>query len=153
MRQHPTPLRPDRIRAIEHERPFGWITLRVVTSGLLGQLSPAAKLVYFFLCLVADRQGVSFYGPKRIILGLEPAQLSAAVAELRAEDVVAFDGTVYQVLSLPSWLGKEYEGEAGQVAKSARESAPAPQQQRRGGPLQRGPQHVSHLLGELLKEG
>ena len=50
--QRPPPLRTDRIRTLE--RPFGWIPFRILTSGLLPALSPPTKLLYFFLCLVAD---------------------------------------------------------------------------------------------------
>jgi len=101
MKQRPSPLRPDRLRTMES--PFGWIPFRFLSSGLLEQLSPPAKLLFFFLCLVADRDGVSFYGPRKItaLLGFRPAQLVDAVGELRHADVLAFDGQVYQLLSLP----------------------------------------------------
>jgi hypothetical protein len=104
MRQRPDPLRQDRIRVIE--KPFGWIPFRVLTSGMLGQLSIPGKLLFFFLCLVADRQGVSFYGPRRIFeaLGISPSDLTRAIDELREADLLAFDGQVYQLLSLPPWL-------------------------------------------------
>jgi hypothetical protein len=62
--QRPTPLRTDRIRTVEP--PFGWIPFRILTSGLLAQLSLQAKLLYFFLCLVADEQGMSYYGERRL---------------------------------------------------------------------------------------
>lgn len=97
----PKPLRPDRIRTME--RPFGWMPFRILTSGILAELTPAAKLLYFFLCLVADRQGLSFYGDKRlcVLVGLGGQQLGSARSELCRRDLVAFDGRVYQVLSLP----------------------------------------------------
>jgi len=131
------------MRAIE--RPFGWIPFRVLSSGLLGRLSPSAKLMYFFLCLVADRDGLSFYGPRRIVelLGLEPSQLVEAVGELRDEDVLAFDGQVYQLLSLPSWLGRVRSGRPRtETAVSPREPSP-----------RRGPQHIARLLGGIVEEG
>lgn len=96
------PLRPDRLRPLE--RPFGWVPFRFLKSGWLQRLRRDAKLLYFFLCLVADRQGVSFYGDARIekILALSDGELARARDELTELDLVAFDGHLYQVLSLPS---------------------------------------------------
>jgi len=96
------PLRPDRLRPLE--RPFGWIPFRFLKSGWLPRLSRDAKLLYFFLCLVADGRGISFYGDVRIeqLLALSVGELAGARDELTALDLVAFDGCVYQVLSLPS---------------------------------------------------
>jgi hypothetical protein len=96
------PLRPDRLRPLE--RPFGWIPFRFLKSGWLPRLGRDAKLFYFFLCLVADGRGISFYGDARIeqMLALSAGELAVARDELTALDLVAFDGHVYQVLSLPS---------------------------------------------------
>ena len=143
MKQRPLPLRPDRMRTIE--RPFGWIPFRVLSSGLLGRLSPSAKLLYFFLCLVAGRDGLSFYGPRRIVelLGLEPSQLVEAVGELRDEDVLAFDGQVYQLLSLPPWLGEVASG------RPKTETAGS----RRKPSSQGGLQHIGRLLDDFVEEG
>jgi len=143
MKQRPSPLRPDRMRSIE--RPFSWIPFRVLSSGLLGRLSPPAKLLYFFLCLVADREGLSFYGPRRIVevLGIEPSQLVEAVGELRHEDVLAFDGQVYQLLSLPPWLGQVRSGRPKtETAVSRREPS-----------SRRGPHRIDQLLGDIVEEG
>ena len=97
----PRPLRPDRLRTIE--RPFGWIPFRLLKSGLLAELDTPAKLLYFFLCLVADPYGVSFYGEKRLrqLLRLSAVEVSSARMELIQRDLLAFDGRVYQLLSLP----------------------------------------------------
>ena len=86
------------------ERPFGWIPFRFLKSGWLPRLGRDAKLFYFFLCLVADGWGISFYGDARIeqMLALSAGELAGARDELTALDLVAFDGHVYQVLSLPS---------------------------------------------------
>jgi len=95
------PLRPDRLRPLE--RPFGWIPFRFLKSGWLPRLGRDAKLLYFFLCLVADGRGISFYGDARIehLLALSAGELVQARDELTALDLLAFDGRVYQVLSLP----------------------------------------------------
>jgi len=98
----PTLLCPERVRKIE--RPFSWIPFRLLSSGLLAQLGRDAKLLYFFLCLVADRQGLSFYGNRRVqtVLSVSERELTLARTELVNRDLLAFDGRVYQLLSLPS---------------------------------------------------
>lgn len=99
----PVLLRPDRARAIE--RPFAWVPFRLLRSGLLGEIgTPQAKLLYLFLCLVADRDGVSFWGDRRIseLLCLESLLLELARAHLCSLDLIAFENGVTQVLSLPS---------------------------------------------------
>lgn len=96
------PLRTDRLRTVE--RPFGWIPFRILSSGLLARLSRPAKLLYFFLCLVADRRGMSYWGETRlaVLLGLSAAELEQAREELSGKDLLAFDGRLCQLLSLPS---------------------------------------------------
>jgi len=97
----PQLLRADRERSMEH--PFGWVPFRFLREGFCERLSAEAKLFYFFLCLVADRRGVSFYGDARVgrILCLSAEAVVSARAELRANDLLAYGGGVYQVLSLP----------------------------------------------------
>ena len=105
--RRPKPLRPERIRTLE--KPFGWIAFRVLSSGILDRLSPMAMLLYFFLSLVADENGMSFYGERRLtsVLKLSRAVLASARSELCAMDLLAFDGRLYQVLSLPDAGGAE----------------------------------------------
>jgi hypothetical protein len=94
-------LRNDRIRSIE--RPFGWIPRRLVTSGLLADLDPPEKLLYFFLASVADPVGISFYGDRRLgqELRLSAQQLSHARSSLARRDLIAVDRSTVQLLSLP----------------------------------------------------
>ena len=98
----PKPIRCDRLRSLE--RPYSWVPFRLLSSGLLAELSRPAKLLYFFLCLVADRQGLSFYGERRVhqLLELSDQELSGGRAELCDQDLLAFDGRVYQLLSWPA---------------------------------------------------
>ena len=96
-------LRPDRLRSIEHERPFGWIPCRLLKSDLLRTMSTSAKLLYLHLALAADRQGLSFWGDKRIqeTIAIGAAALEDARQQLIDLDLLAFDGHTYQLLSLP----------------------------------------------------
>ena len=102
--------RPDRRRRLG-QAGFGWIDARLRSHGWLELLSPTAIAVYAFLCLVADRDGVSWYRRDRIRheLGLTEAELQAALGRLRELELVAYqpfgrhasDG-FHQVLGLPS---------------------------------------------------
>ena len=96
-----TPLRDDRIRTIE--KPFAWLPCRILVSGLFSRLSDDAKLLYLFLCLAADRQGLSFYGDQRIqsFFQIQAPAIHQAKQELIQKDLIAYDGYLYQVLSLP----------------------------------------------------
>jgi len=102
--RRPGPIQPDRLRQME--RPFGWIPFRIVSSGLLGRLSTQAKLLYFVLCVLADRDGLSFWGDRRLgqLLQLSREQLEQARLELCRRELLAFDGWLYQLLSLPTAL-------------------------------------------------
>lgn len=97
----PLPLNTERIRHLEP--PFGWIPFALVRSGLLGELASSSQQLYFFLCLVGDRRGMSFYGDRRLgeLLHLSPPRLKTARAELIQHDLIGYDGRLYQVLSLP----------------------------------------------------
>lgn len=101
--------RPERIR-----RPgpsgFGWMDARLHKQGWLELLAPEEIAVYAFLCLVANRQGVSWYRRDRIrqALGIREDMLWDSLDRLSSLDLVAYrpfgehasDG-FHQVLSLP----------------------------------------------------
>ena len=98
----PKPLRPDRLRTIE--KPFCWLPFRLLKDGTLACLSDRAKLLYLFLCLAANRQGLSYYSDKRIQANFElnSNDIELARNELIKKDLIAHNGRVYQLLSLPS---------------------------------------------------
>ncbi len=66
--------------------------------------SISTERLYFFLVLAGDRNGVSFYAYDRICTTLEMTldDYLAARKTLLEQDLVAFDGTRFQVLSLPA---------------------------------------------------
>lgn len=127
----PGPLCTDRIRNLE--RPFGWIPFRILTGGFLEEMNPPAKLLYFFLCLVADRYGVSFYSDRRIdaFLGMDEHTLALARAELCQQELLAFDGRIYQLLSLP--------------ARQPKRARPAPMK------TDQGPTQLGRILKRIQK--
>jgi hypothetical protein len=60
-------------------------------------------LLYIFLVLAADRYGLSYYSYDRIcsLLQLSVEQYITARDGLVKKDLIAFDGTLFQVLELP----------------------------------------------------
>jgi hypothetical protein len=95
-------LAADRIRRIDGG--FSFIPHRFLTAGFLKALSQQELLLYIFLVLAADRYGLSFYSYDRIcsFLHMSLEQYSAARDGLIEKDLIGFDGTLFQVLSLPS---------------------------------------------------
>jgi hypothetical protein len=95
-------LRTERIRRIESG--FSFIPHRFVTDGFLSALDQKELLLYFFLVLVSDRQGLSFYSYDAIcsLLQLSVEDYIQARDGLIEKDLIAFDGTLFQVLDLPA---------------------------------------------------
>jgi hypothetical protein len=100
---------PRRIRTLSATS-FGWIDARLKLDGWLAVLTPEAVSVYAFLCLAADRNGVSYYGRDRMarVLGLGDRELHLALRRLLELDLIAFRpfraGSVdgfHQVLPVP----------------------------------------------------
>ena len=94
-------LKPDRVRRIQGG--FSFIPHRFVTDGFLSSLSQKELLLYFFLVLVSDRNGLSFYAYDGIcsLLELSVDDYIMARDGLIQKDLIAFDGTLFQVLDLP----------------------------------------------------
>lgn len=95
------PVRPDRVRSVR--RGFAAIPNRFLHEGFFASLGHVERSVYLFLVLAGDRNGVSYYGYDRICSTLEitPDRFVAARNALIDLDLIATDGTRFQVLSLP----------------------------------------------------
>jgi hypothetical protein len=95
------PILPERVRRIE--RGFAVIPNRFLHGGFLASLTHAERSLYLFLVLAGDRNGVSFYAYDRICSTLEMTLDDYLVVRNRLieRDLIAFDGTRFQVLSLP----------------------------------------------------
>ena len=95
------PIRPDRIRKITGS--FSWLDHRLLGDGFLAAMSSEEMLLYFFLVLVGDRQGLSFYGYDKIcqLLYFEIERFIRVRNQLIAKSLVAYDKELYQVLQLP----------------------------------------------------
>jgi hypothetical protein len=98
---HRTPPRPDRIRRISGG--FAFVPNELLHQGFFTSLSHTERSLYFFLVLAGDRNGVSFYAHDRICAALELTLDDYLVVRdsLIDKDLIAFDGTRFQVLSLP----------------------------------------------------
>jgi hypothetical protein len=83
--------------------PFAWVDRRFVFNGFLAALAPQENLLYFFLVLVADRDGLSFYNYDKIcqLLKLDVDDYIQARNGLMDKQLIAFDGRQFQVLALP----------------------------------------------------
>lgn len=94
-------VRPDRIRKIAGT--FGFIEHRFIREGFFYSLTHHELLLYLFLVLVADRDGLSFYGNDKIctLLRTDLDEFIQARDGLIYKDLLAFDGRTFQVLSLP----------------------------------------------------
>lgn len=91
----------ERVRRIDGG--FAFIPHRFLTGGFVSDLTPDQLVLYFFLVLAADRFGLSFYSYDKICTLLEMSldQYVDARCALIKKDLIAFDGTVFQVLALP----------------------------------------------------
>ena len=126
-------LRADRVRRVP--RSFSWLDHRLIRDDHLLRLRPGEILLYFFLVLVGDHRGLSYYSLRSIsrYLKLPAQEIEAARISLCDRGLIAYEAPLYQVLSLPE---KEERS-----APRAFTSAP------RGGE----PRSVGEILTNVLK--
>ena len=94
-------LNAERIRRIDGG--FSFIPHRFLLEGFLASLNQKELLLYLFLIMASDRNGLSFYSYDSIctLLELNLDEYIASRNALIEKDLIAFDGTLFQVLSLP----------------------------------------------------
>lgn len=95
------PLCPERLRKIRGS--FAFIEHRFLRDGFWSSLSHHELLLYVFFILVADRNGLSYYSFDKICSLVELSLDDYVLARnaLIHKDLIAFDGHLFQVLSLP----------------------------------------------------
>jgi hypothetical protein len=95
------PLCPERLRKIRGS--FAFIEHRFLRDGFFTSLGHHELLLYLFLVLVADRNGLSYYSFDKIctLLHVSTDQYLLARNSLIQKGLIAFDGHLFQVLSLP----------------------------------------------------
>jgi hypothetical protein len=101
-RIHGPPLLPDRVRSIGGEG-FAFLPNRFLQVGFFAALKADELLLYLLLVLAGDRQGMSFYHYDSLcaLLHMPVERYLTARNGLIEQDLIAFDGTRFQVLSLP----------------------------------------------------
>ena len=125
---HPHPL----ATAASPTTGWSWVDRRFVHEHA-AHLSRDAVLLYFVLCAVADKHGLSFYGDATMaaMVRMNLPALMAARDELLARDLIAHEKPRFtQVLSLPP-AGRRRRGEPGggpmQLGEILRRAAGLPQ--------------------------
>ncbi len=95
------PINHARIRKISGS--FSWIDHRIISNGFLAAMSSNEILLYFFLILVGDKNGISFYSYDKIcnMLKFELDDYIQARNLLSKRSLVAYDNGRFQVLELP----------------------------------------------------
>jgi hypothetical protein len=96
-----SPLCPERVRKITGS--FAFIEHRFLRDGFWTSLGQHELLLYMFFVLVGDRNGLSYYSYDKICTLLQFSLDDYIVARnaLIHKDLIAFDGHLFQVLSLP----------------------------------------------------
>ena len=99
---HRAPIVAARVRSIAGHS-FAFLPHRFLREGFFASLAPDQLRLYLLLVLAADRTGLSFYHYDSICSLLEiPLEVYVRARNaLIDKDLIAFDGTRFQVLSLP----------------------------------------------------
>ncbi|MFC1610365.1 hypothetical protein ACFL6C_05355 [Myxococcota bacterium] len=99
-RQHP--IVPDRVRKIGKDG-FAFIPNRFLHEGFFAALGVDELLLYFLLVVAGNRRGLSFYHYDSLcdLLQWPVERYVSARNSLIEKDLIAFDGTRFQVLELP----------------------------------------------------
>ena len=93
-------LRPDRLRRVPPQ--FSWIDQRLVRERHIERCDVPALALYLVLVIVADAQGLSYYGEASLarLLSMPQARVLQARADLMRLDLIAYEAPIYQVLGL-----------------------------------------------------
>jgi len=97
------PLVPERVRAIRGQG-FAFIPNRFLLEGFFAELSHDELLLYLLLVLAGNRSGMSYYHFEKLcsLLQMPVERYLRARDSLIEMDLIAFDGTRFQVLELPA---------------------------------------------------
>lgn len=103
MKVNKIPIDSNRIRTIPAEG-FSWIDRRFVRDCFVKLLPRETILLYFFLTLVSDAQGLSFYSDRSMgkLLKLNAEELTQSRSRLVGQDLILYRYPLYQVLPLPT---------------------------------------------------
>lgn len=104
------PICSDRIRSITGNG-FAFVPNRFLHDGFFAALTVDELALYFALVLAGDRNGLSFYHYDSLssLLAMTVERYVAARNALMDMDLLAFDGTRFQVLSLPAGAQRQID--------------------------------------------
>lgn len=94
-------INPHRVRKLTGS--FAYIEHRFLRDGFFSSLSHAELLLYIFLVMVSDQEGLSWYSYNKIcsLLDISVDTYVEARDALIDKNLISFDGHLFQVLSLP----------------------------------------------------
>ncbi len=100
--QRTAPIVADRVRKIGKDG-FAFIPNRFLQGGFFAALRADELLLYFLLVVAGNRRGLSFYHYDSLceLLQWPVERYLTARNSLIEKDIIAFDGTRFQVLELP----------------------------------------------------
>lgn len=92
---------PHRVRTVSGS--FAFVPHRFLADGFLASMTGNELLLYFFLVMASDSNGLSYYGSRKIctLLKFSHEEYLDARDRLIARDLVAVDDVLFQVLGLP----------------------------------------------------
>jgi len=126
-------------------RSWSWIDHRLVRDRHISRCSSNALALYLFLVTVADGQGLSYYADKticRLLPALDGGSLSRARAELIANQLIAYQPPLYQVLAIgPAPASPSPQTRSSKQTQSMPRPDPAPDGE--------GPHPLARILREL----
>ncbi len=101
------PLLPKRVRKIRGS--FAFVEHRFLRAGFMASLGKDELSLYFFLVMAGNREGLSYYSYDKICLMLKMYLDDYILARdgLIDKNLIAFDGYLFQVLSLPDHVLKQ----------------------------------------------
>jgi hypothetical protein len=81
---------------------FGWVDRRIITAGHLAHMNQVEAVVYLVLCVVADRNGISYYRPETLarLVKQSTDRVLQALEGLASRSFIAAEGRFVQVTSL-----------------------------------------------------
>lgn len=81
---------------------FGWVDRRIITAGHLAQMNQVEAVIYLVLCVVADRNGISYYRPETLarLVKQSTDRVLQALEGLASRNFIAADGRFVQVTNL-----------------------------------------------------
>jgi hypothetical protein len=124
---------PQRVRRIPGQ--FSWVDHRLVRDRHIESCSHSAAALYLFLITVADHQGLSYYSDPSLMtrLSMDGSTLDSARQNLIRIGLIAYEGPLYQVLSLEPFPQTDH----------------APRVTRSTGPMDQ-PVHLGHILKRFM---